>query len=99
MGARWWSRPSADCRIPSPTGATVGWCRPTIPAALAAALAPLLADDGNVEALAAGVAAKVHGAMGWDAIAARLEGFYREVIAAHGARARTGTGRPAEARP
>ncbi len=60
---------------------------PDDPAALAAALAPLLADDGLAEALAAGVAAKLRAELGWDTIATRLESFYREVIAAHRATA------------
>lgn len=60
---------------------------PDDPAALAAALAPLLADDGLAEALAAGVAAKLRAELSWDTIATRLESFYREVIAAHRATA------------
>lgn len=71
---------------------------PDDPTALAAALAPLLADEAKIEALATGVAAKVRDELDWAKIAARLEPFYRNVLAARGLPARTGAGHPAEVR-
>ena len=55
---------------------------PDDPRALADALAPLLADDGRVAALAAGARARAASQLDWGGIAARLEGVYRELLAA-----------------
>ena len=72
---------------------------PDNPSELAAAIAPLLADESKIETLAAGVAAKVRGDLEWERISARLDSFYREVIAARSLPAQTRAGRPVEARP
>ena len=72
---------------------------PDDPAALAAALVPLLADPAKIESLAAGVAAEVRDELDWEKIAARLEPFYRGILATRGFPAHSGAGRPLEARP
>ena len=54
---------------------------PDDPGALADALEPLLCDDRKIEALMAGVRARAEGDCDWGQIAARLETFYRSVLA------------------
>ena len=53
---------------------------PDDPGALAEALAPLLADDGRVDALMAGVRARTD--LDWDRIAGSLETLYQGLLAA-----------------
>ena len=71
---------------------------PDDPSALAAALAPLLADTAKIASLAAGAAAKARSELDWTKIASRLEPFYREVIAARGRAVPAEAARSAEAR-
>lgn len=72
---------------------------PADPAALAAALAPLLTDSAKVASLAAGAAATARRELDWSTIGARLEPFYREVLAARGRPVAARPTRAMEARP